>query len=97
MFIDAGNVGEQIDDYFYDYRLGVGFGLRYLLPIGPLDGSYILPYMLPRELAPKYQQLNRRYGSYLLLGIVALHFLGVPIFSRLWEFAEFLLRVITIV
>lgn len=68
-----------------------------LLPIGPLDGSYILPYLLPRELARNYLQFNQRYGSYLLLAIVALHFLGIPVFSKLWEFGEFLLRLVTII
>ena len=67
-----------------------------LLPIGPLDGSYILPYLLPRELAKKYLQFNQRLGGYLLLGIMALHLLGVPIFNKLWALGEFLLRAITI-
>jgi Zn-dependent protease len=68
-----------------------------LLPIGPLDGSYILPYALPRELALKYQRANARYGTYALLGLVAINFLGVPVFQTLWKLGEFMLGIILIV
>ena len=52
-----------------------------LIPLGPLDGHYILPYFLPRKLASQYQLLNARYGSYLFLGLIILSIAGVPIFS----------------
>jgi len=68
-----------------------------LIPIGPLDGSYILPYLLPRETAVKYNQLNRRYGSYFLLALIALHFLGVPIFETLWKIGETMLNFVAFV
>jgi len=68
-----------------------------LIPIGPLDGSYILPFLLPREMAVKYNQLNRRYGSYFLLALIALHFLGVPIFETLWKVGETMLNFVAFV
>lgn len=68
-----------------------------LLPIGPLDGSYILPYALPREMALKYLQINQRYGTYALLGLIALNFLGVPVFQTIWKIGEAMLGVILIV
>jgi Zn-dependent protease len=68
-----------------------------LIPIGPLDGSYVLPFLLPREMAVKYNQLNRRYGSYFLLALIALHFLGVPIFETLWKVGESMLRFVAFV
>jgi Zn-dependent protease len=68
-----------------------------LIPIGPLDGSYILPYLLPRETALKYNQLNRRYGSYVLLALIALHFLGVPIFETIWKIGETMLNFVAFV
>ena len=68
-----------------------------LIPIGPLDGSYILPFLLPRETALKYNQLNRRYGSYFLLALIALHFLGVPIFETLWKIGETMLHFVSFV
>ena len=38
LFVDSGNVTQRYEDYFDfpDFRYGVGVGLRYLLPIGPL-------------------------------------------------------------
>jgi len=68
-----------------------------LIPIGPLDGSYILPFLLPREMALKYNQLNRRYGGYVLLALIALHFLGVPIFETIWKVGETMLRFVSFV
>ena len=68
-----------------------------LLPIGPLDGSYILPYALPRDLAIKYQRINARYGTYALLGLILLNFAGVPVFETLWKLGEFMLEVILVV
>ncbi len=52
-----------------------------LIPLGPLDGHYILPYFLPRTLASRYQVLNARYGSYLFLGLILVSLAGVPIFK----------------
>ena len=66
-----------------------------LLPIGPLDGSYILPYALPRSLAHKYLQLNQRYGVYALLGLILLNFAGVPVFESIWRFGEKMLRLVS--
>jgi outer membrane protein assembly factor BamA len=38
LFYDVGNVTEEAEDFweFADYRSGVGVGVRYMLPIGPL-------------------------------------------------------------
>ena len=67
-----------------------------LLPIGPLDGSYILPYVLPRDVALKYLRFNQRYGSYVLLGLIVLHFLGVPVVEKILNLGQFVLRLVTI-
>ncbi len=68
-----------------------------LLPIGPLDGSYILPYILPRRIALRYLQLNQRYGAFALLGLILLHFLGVPVFETIWGIGEFMVRLVSVV
>jgi len=65
-----------------------------LLPLGPLDGHYIMPYFLPARAAHKYLYYNARYGSYLFLGLVVLSLLGVPIFSYLRRFGEAILPLI---
>ena len=67
-----------------------------LLPIGPLDGSYILPYALPPHLARQYQYYNQRFGALLLLGLIGLHFFGVPIFEVIWNVGGYVLDFIRI-
>ena len=52
-----------------------------LIPLGALDGHYILPYFLPEGLALQYRYYNARYGNFLLLGLVVLSIMGLPIFD----------------
>ncbi len=68
-----------------------------LLPIGPLDGHYILPYFLPKQLAHKYNVLNARFGMYVLLGLFLLSIAGIPIFSFLIGFGRSLVPYINFV
>ncbi len=59
-----------------------------LIPLGPLDGQYILPYFLPDRLRRVYRHYNDRFGSFLLLGLILLQILGVPIFTTVMAIAE---------
>ena len=68
-----------------------------LIPLGPLDGHYILPYFLPRTLAQHYTALNARYGGWFFMGLILLSILGVPIFNEVFRFARSLLPYITFV
>ncbi len=68
-----------------------------LIPIGPLDGHYMLPYLLPRELARRYVYLNERHGTILLLALIVLSVLGVPIFRYLIDFSAFLIQYLVVV
>jgi Zn-dependent protease len=68
-----------------------------LLPLGPLDGHYIMPYLLPSSAAKKYVYYNARYGSYLFLGLVVLSVMGVPIFSYLSQAGQAILPLIIFV
>jgi len=61
-----------------------------LLPIGPLDGHYILPYFLSKKHAYLYTQWNAQYGTMFLMGLVVLSFMGVPIFSYLFDLGTIL-------
>lgn len=67
-----------------------------LIPIGPLDGHYILPYFLSKNQAYKYVQWNNQYGATILFGLVALSMLGIPIFSFLMAFAGNISRLLII-
>ena len=62
-----------------------------LLPIGALDGHYILPYFLPRQLSQRYRYYNDRYGNLALLGLIALSFLGIPVLQTVWHISDVLL------
>jgi len=65
--------------FFYGLILA-GFNL---IPIPPLDGSKILYYLLPANIAYQYMRIER-YGFFILLGIIFLGSLaGIPIF---WAF-----------
>ena len=68
-----------------------------LLPLGPLDGHYILPHFLPAGLARAYRDYNARYGVWVLLGLILVSFLGVPVFSTLMAVAQSLLPWISVV
>ncbi len=68
-----------------------------LLPIGALDGHYLLPYFLPRRLARAYVAWNDRYGNYLLLGLIVLAIMGVPVFSTLFDWSQRLTAALIII
>jgi len=68
-----------------------------LIPLGPLDGHYILPYFLPDRLRRLYVDYNARYGVFALLALIVAGLLGVPIFTGLMSFAQSLLPYITFV
>ena len=69
-----------------------------LLPIGALDGHYILPYFLPRRLSQAYRYYNGRYGNFVLLGLIMLAVLGnVPIFQTIFYIKEALLPLIVFI
>ena len=68
-----------------------------MIPLGPLDGHYILPYFLPERLRRLYIHYNARYGVFALLALIVAGLLGVPVFSALMTFAQSLLPYITFV
>ena len=66
-----------------------------LIPLGPLDGHYILPYFLPREIARRYVEFNARHGTMVFIAIIALSFLGLPLLDWLRSFATWMQSLIT--
>ncbi len=68
-----------------------------LLPLGPLDGSYILPYILPKAAARRYIELNYRFGGFVFLGLIALHYLGVPVLDTIWRIGEIMLGAVLVI
>ncbi|MYE22533.1 MAG: site-2 protease family protein [Gammaproteobacteria bacterium] len=87
-----GAVGTDGVQVFVAYLVGINLVLMVfnLIPLGPLDGHYILPYFLPRQLARKYVQFNARYGALALLGLILLQFVGLPVFQTVMAVARFI-------
>jgi Zn-dependent protease len=68
-----------------------------LIPLGPLDGHYILPHFLPVGLAQQYREFNARYGTMVFMGLIVLAIIGVPIFRFMLQVSFVLLGWITFV
>lgn len=68
-----------------------------LIPLGALDGHYILPYFLPRGLAQRYRYWNGRYGNQLFIVLILLSLVGVPVFRIVWGLGQDMLRWIVFV
>lgn len=66
-----------------------------LIPLGALDGHYMLPYLLPPKAAYQYRIFNDKYGNMILLSLILLSFLGLPIFSFIFNLGYSLLPYIT--
>jgi Zn-dependent protease len=62
-----------------------------LIPLGPLDGHYILPYFLPRSLSMRYQILNAKFGNYVFIALIVLSLMGVPVFTYVLDVGKALL------
>lgn len=67
-----------------------------LIPLGPLDGHYILPHLLATNVARTYVELNARFGAMALLGLVVLSYAGLPVFAWLRQAARWVIDAITV-
>ena len=88
----------QGQQFFFIYlaRINLLLMIFNLIPLGALDGHYILPYLLPRDLAYRYQVFNAQYGNMALMALVMLSFLGIPIFQFVWSIGAALLPIIVL-
>ncbi len=87
------NPGPQ---FFFIYLAQINLLLMVfnLLPIGALDGHYILPYFLPNQMAAAYRYYNARFGNMVLLALVVLSIMGFPIFKYVLAISDALLPMI---
>ena len=65
-----------------------------LIPLGPLDGSYVLSGFLRREMKWKYEEWNARFGYQALLGLVLLSVVipGFSFFNWISQISRGMLR-----
>ena len=77
---------------FFVYMININLVLMLfnLIPLGPLDGHYILPYFLSRRAGAAFLDFNAQYGHFALLGLLLLSFAGIPIFSTIFHIGSFL-------
>lgn len=61
-----------------------------LIPLGPLDGHYIMSWLLPPKYKFQYDNFNIRYGTYVFLGLILLSVAGIPVFRFLMDFSNLL-------
>ena len=66
-----------------------------LIPLGPLDGHYVLPYFLPRKLSYHYRVLNARYGLWALLILLVLTYSLLPLEQYMGDYTVWLLEAIS--
>ena len=66
-----------------------------LIPLGPLDGHYVLPYFLPRKLSYQYRVLNERYGLWALLILLILTYSLLPLEQYMGSYTMWLLKAIS--
>lgn len=87
-----GAVASEGVQTFVAYLVGINLVLMVfnLIPLGPLDGHYILPYFLPKAMARRYVYFNARYGAFALLGLILLQFVGLPVFQTVMAVARFI-------
>ena len=57
---------------FIGVLVNLRLALFNLIPIGPLDGHWLLGLLMPKPAMTQWFQFNRRYGSMLLIGFILL-------------------------
>ena len=67
-----------------------------LMPLGPLDGSYIFPYLLPQALRRRYVAWNIQYGTWVFIGLIVAGFAGLPLGEWLFSLAAWLLQLVSL-
>ncbi len=77
--------------------INIALMLFNLIPLGPLDGHYILPFFLSQRYAEIYVNLNARYGTMAFLGLIVLSFAGFSIFTPMWNAARWIVSHLQIV
>ncbi len=76
--VDKNTVITQI--LYLSIQLNLALAIFNLIPIGPLDGHYILARLLPLRASLQFNQWNAQWGGIILMGVVVAEmFLHIPI------------------
>jgi Zn-dependent protease len=73
LFIKVGLIQSEESPFLYIFQAGIGINVSLavfnLLPVPPLDGSWIASWGLPRELGNRYDRIMEPYGYLVLLAL----------------------------
>jgi len=83
--------------FYYLATINLILMLFNLIPLGALDGHYILPYFLNRRAAQTYLEFNAQYGNIALMGLVLLSFAGIPVFRVIFGIGRTLLPYLRVI
>ena len=83
--------------FIYLAQINLLLMLFNLIPLGALDGHYMLPYILSRKWGYYYRAYNAQYGNLALMGLLMLSVLGVPVFRFVWSVGSAMLSWIVFV
>jgi len=72
--------------------INVSLAVFNLIPLPPLDGSWIASWGLPREMAAKYDRVAEPYGQWILLGLFITGALGFVMSPFVGVIQAFFLR-----
>jgi Zn-dependent protease len=72
--------------------INVGLAVFNLIPLPPLDGSWIASWGLPREIAARYDRFVEPYGQFILLGLFITGALGWVMSPFVGALQSFFLR-----
>ncbi len=65
------NLSDSVQTLFIlGVYINLSLALFNMIPIGPLDGHWVIQAILPRDLSMQYERLNRAYGSMVFIGLV---------------------------
>ena len=83
--------------FYYLATINLILMLFNLIPLGALDGHYILPYFLDSRTAAAYRAFNAQYGNMALMGLVLLSMVGVPVFRVIFGIGRTLLPYLVVI
>ncbi len=83
--------------FLYLTSINLTLMLFNLIPLGALDGHYILPYFLSRRAAGAYVRFNGQYGNMALMGLMVLSMTGYPIFQYIFDTGRAILPYLVVV
>jgi len=55
---------------FLGAALNIRLAIFNLIPLGPLDGQWLLGLLMPKPTMAKWFQFNRQYGGFMLMGLI---------------------------